>query len=82
MKKNTWLSWSSGKDSAYSLYQLKKDNSLSVKALVTTITNDYERVSMHSTRKACLELQAKSLSKKCRKPACRCLRGSSRTSYI
>jgi len=58
MKSNTWMSWSSGKDSAYALYELKKSNALPVTGLFTTVTEDYNRVSMHSTRVELLEKQA------------------------
>ncbi|MCB0414071.1 MAG: diphthine--ammonia ligase [Bdellovibrionales bacterium] len=61
MKKKIWLSWSTGKDSAYTLYRLQSENRMAVESLLTTITTDYERVSMHSTQKKCLDLQSESL---------------------
>lgn len=53
----TWLSWSSGKDSAFSLYQLSRQK-MPVSALFTTINEDQDRVAMHSTRLDLLEAQA------------------------
>jgi uncharacterized protein (TIGR00290 family) len=53
------LSWSSGKDSAWVLHMLRKDPTLEVIGLLTTINAAYWRVSMHSTRLAILEAQAR-----------------------
>lgn len=60
-KKNTWMSWSTGKDSAFALYQLRTRTDIEVTGLLTTVTEDYNRVSMHAVREELLELQAKSL---------------------
>ncbi|PWU16593.1 MAG: ATP-binding protein [Bdellovibrio sp.] len=57
-RKKVWVSWSTGKDSAYALHLLKKDPSFEVGALFTTVTESFARVSMHSTREALLYLQA------------------------
>lgn len=51
------LSWSGGKDSALSLLALRKANE-PVRALLTTITEEYERISMHGVRVSVLRLQA------------------------
>ena len=51
------LSWSGGKDSALALYELRAADR-EVAALVTTITGEYERVSMHGVRRALLVRQA------------------------
>ena len=40
----TWLWWSSGKDSAWSLHSLRSDPEFEVTALVTTINAVVERV--------------------------------------
>jgi len=56
----TILSWSSGKDAAYTLYKLsiaKQKPDL----LLTTVNKDYNRVSMHGLRVELLEKQAKAL---------------------
>jgi uncharacterized protein (TIGR00290 family) len=54
----TILSWSSGKDSAWSLHVLRSDPRYEVVALLTTITRDFDRVSMHGVRRELLEAQA------------------------
>lgn len=55
------MSWSSGKDSAFALYQLLARPDIEVTGLLTTVTEDYNRVSMHAVREDLLELQAKAL---------------------
>lgn len=60
-KKNAWMSWSTGKDSAFALYQLTTKTDIEVTGLLTTVTEDYNRVSMHAVREELLELQAESL---------------------
>ncbi len=52
------LCWSGGKDSALALYELRKSGHYEVIALLTTITEDYDRVSMHGIRRSLLEEQA------------------------
>ena len=59
--KNIWLSWSSGKDSAFTLYELKRNKSVKVCGLITTVSRNYSRVSMHSTRDILLKKQAENL---------------------
>ena len=51
------LAWSGGKDSALALAALQRDGT-EVAALVTTFTDDYDRVSMHGVRRALLRDQA------------------------
>ncbi len=55
------LAWSSGKDSAFTLHHLRNDNHYQVVALLTTLTVDYDRISMHGVRRSLLEQQAASL---------------------
>lgn len=52
------LSWSSGKDSAWSLYCLRQDPNIEVVALVTTINAEFNRVAMHAVRQELLHAQA------------------------
>jgi uncharacterized protein (TIGR00290 family) len=59
--KRVALSWSSGKDSAWSLHLLKQDPAIEVVALVTTLNDQFDRVAMHAVRRELLELQAESL---------------------
>ncbi|MGB1580307.1 MAG: ATP-binding protein [Nevskiales bacterium] len=58
MAKPTLLSWSSGKDSAWALYQLQQSNEYDVRGLVTTINQQYQRVAMHAVRLELLQRQA------------------------
>jgi len=55
------LSWSSGKDSAWSLHLLRQDPTVEIVALVTTLNEQFDRVAMHAVRRELLELQAESL---------------------
>ncbi len=61
-KEKIILSWSGGKDSSLTLYELKGSQVFEVVALVTTVTEGYERISMHGVRNILLERQAKSLN--------------------
>src|SRR6266545_236333 len=54
------LSWSGGKDSALVLWTLRR-RQLEPKALITTVTESYERVSMHGVRRELLARQAEAL---------------------
>ena len=59
--KRVALSWSSGKDSAWSLHLLRQDPDIDVVALITTINQEFDRVAMHAVRRQLLELQAESV---------------------
>ena len=61
MTRSVLMSWSGGKDSALSLHELRKDDRFRVAALLTTVTEEYDRVSMHGIRRTILERQAESL---------------------
>lgn len=61
MTQSALVSWSGGKDSCLALYEIQQTNSHQVAALLTTITRDYDRISMHGVRRVLLEQQAKSL---------------------
>jgi uncharacterized protein (TIGR00290 family) len=54
------LSWSSGKDSAWALHRLRLEAAHEVVGLLTTLNAAFDRVAMHSTRRALLEAQAAS----------------------
>jgi uncharacterized protein (TIGR00290 family) len=54
------LAWSGGKDSALALHELKRAGEYEVVGLLTTITRDYDRISMHGVRTKLLEQQAES----------------------
>lgn len=55
----TWLSWSSGKDSAWSLEMLRRGGEHEVTGLFTTVNALFDRVAMHAVRRTLLEAQAK-----------------------
>ncbi len=59
--KKTLLSWSSGKDSAWTLHTLRKNPDVSLLGLFTVMNEKYDRVSMHSTRKELLHQQAEAI---------------------
>jgi len=61
MEKGALLSWSSGKDSAWSLYTIMQNPDYKVKGLFTTITRDFDRVSMHGVRTELIKLQAEAI---------------------
>jgi uncharacterized protein (TIGR00290 family) len=53
--------WSGGKDSCMALHQLRRDPLREVAALLTTVTEGYDRISMHGVRRILLERQATAL---------------------
>ena len=55
------VSWSGGKDSCVALYEIQRARKYRVAALLTTVTRDYDRISMHGVRRVLLEKQADSL---------------------
>ncbi len=52
------LNWSSGKDAAMAFYHLRQQRSYRVKTLLTSLSETFNRVSMHGTPAAMLDLQA------------------------
>jgi uncharacterized protein (TIGR00290 family) len=56
--KEVVLSWSGGKDSAMALHSLQRDPSVRVVCLLTTVTEEYDRISIHGVRRALLHRQA------------------------
>jgi diphthamide synthase (EF-2-diphthine--ammonia ligase) len=52
------LSWSSGKDSAWTLHLLRQRPEIQVAALLTTFNSEANRVAMHAVRRALVEVQA------------------------
>jgi uncharacterized protein (TIGR00290 family) len=53
--------WSGGKDSAMALHALLRLEDVRVTALLTTVTEGYERISMHGVRRELLQRQAESI---------------------
>lgn len=60
-KTRALLSWSSGKDSAYTLYTIITQSQFEAVSLLTTVTDDYHRISMHGVREELLDLQAEAI---------------------
>jgi uncharacterized protein (TIGR00290 family) len=56
--KRILLSWSSGKDSAWSLHVLRQRGEYEVAGLLTTFNEDAGRVAMHGVRRELVERQA------------------------
>lgn len=55
------VSWSSGKDSAWMLQELRRDRRYEVCGLLTTLNESAARVAMHAVRESLLEAQAAAL---------------------
>ena len=56
-----WMSWSSGKDSAFALHVARAENCVDVQGLLVTVNADADRVAMHAVRRTLLEAQAERL---------------------
>jgi len=61
VKPRAWLSWSSGKDSAWARHDVQLKGAVEVVGLLTTVSSDYARVSAHGVREAVLEAQAEAV---------------------
>lgn len=55
------VSWSGGKDSCLTLHEIQRTRRYQIAALLTTVTESYERISMHGVRIVLLERQAEAL---------------------
>ena len=55
------LAWSGGKDSSLALAALRSDPALEVIALLTTVTGDFDRISIHGVRRAILDAQVQAI---------------------
>jgi len=60
--RKTLLSWSSGKDSAWTLHLLQQDPGIELCGLFTTVNQSFQRVAMHGVRRELLEQQARALA--------------------
>jgi uncharacterized protein (TIGR00290 family) len=61
MKTPVVMSWSGGKDSAFALHELITSGQYEVVALMTSISEEYRRISHHGVREALLEQQAEAI---------------------
>lgn len=59
--RRAWLAWSAGKDSAWALHVARRDREMEVVRLLTTVTQPYDRVSMHAVRRSLLVAQAEAV---------------------
>src|SRR3972149_65098 len=59
--KKVIFAWSGGKDSSMALDEISRRPDVRVVALLTTVTRDYKRISMHGVRETLLERQARSI---------------------
>lgn len=60
-KKLCIFNWSGGKDSTLALHYALQDETIEIKYLITTVTDKYNRVSMHGVRESLLIKQAESI---------------------
>jgi len=56
-KPKALISWSSGKDSAFSLHEVRRAGEFDVVGALTTVTETFERVSIHGVRQEILRAQ-------------------------
>lgn len=55
------FNWSSGKDSALSLYKILQNPDYKIEYLLTSVNEQFQRISMHGVRVELLKAQAKSI---------------------
>jgi uncharacterized protein (TIGR00290 family) len=60
MRKRIIVSWSGGKDSAWTLHVLRRHNEYDVVALLTSLNQQADRIAIHGVRSELLRLQAAS----------------------
>ena len=56
-----WISWSTGKDSAWALHVARARGEVEVVGLLTTVNTTHARVAMHAVRENLLQAQAEAL---------------------
>src|SRR2546429_8602121 len=61
MKEPVVLSWSGGKDSAMALHELLRASEYEVTGLLTTVSDEFRRISHHGVREALLDEQARAI---------------------
>lgn len=60
-KEKAVMFWSGGKDSAFALYKILRENKYRVAYLLTTVNENFKRISMHGVREDLLDEQARSI---------------------
>ncbi|MBC5838070.1 Dph6-related ATP pyrophosphatase [Flavobacterium muglaense] len=61
MKNKALFNWSSGKDSALALYKISQNPEFEINCLLTSVNQQFQRISMHGVRVALLHQQAESI---------------------
>lgn len=61
MSEKILFSWSGGKDSAYALYKLLKEDKYYVESLFTTLSEEYKRVNFHAIPPHLLDAQSEAI---------------------
>jgi uncharacterized protein (TIGR00290 family) len=61
MKAPLVMSWSGGKDSARALHELRQNSDYEVVALLTSVSEEYKRISHHGVRESLLDAQAEAI---------------------
>jgi uncharacterized protein (TIGR00290 family) len=61
MPEDVLFCWSGGKDSAMALHALQSAQGHRITSLLTTVTQEYDRISMHGVRRVLLDRQAESI---------------------
>lgn len=56
-RRRALIAWSSGKDSAWALHEIRRGGDYDIVAALTTVTDTFARVSMHGVREALLRAQ-------------------------
>lgn len=59
--KKALFNWSSGKDSALTLYKILQNPEFKIECLLTSVNQQYQRISMHGVRVELLQAQAESI---------------------
>lgn len=59
--KKALFNWSSGKDSALTLYKILQNTDYKIECLLTSVNQQYQRISMHGVRVELLKAQAESI---------------------
>jgi len=55
------LHWSSGKDAAFALHRVRRERRFDICSLLTTVSEEHQRVAIHGVRRALLQGQAEAL---------------------
>jgi len=65
MAPKAFMSWSSGKDSAFALYEAQRSGMADIVGVLTTVNEVYDRVAMHGVRSVLLDRQIAALGLPC-----------------